>query len=90
MQAESEETPYQVSCPNCKVTFALGTKRCLHCGERLGGKRRATRIELPGAEEDIVIEAEEPGRRGLRISPVTLLWIVLLIGAGVQRACESM
>jgi hypothetical protein len=28
---------YEVRCHHCDCSFAPGTKRCVHCGERLGG-----------------------------------------------------
>jgi hypothetical protein len=30
-------TPYEVRCYRCHCSFAPGTKRCVHCGERIGG-----------------------------------------------------
>ena len=31
---------YEVRCDECLVSFPPGTKKCLHCGERLGKQRR--------------------------------------------------
>lgn len=33
---EGARTPYEVYCYDCRVTFPVGQKRCLHCGGRLG------------------------------------------------------
>ncbi len=32
-------SPYEVRCPGCETSFPVGTKRCLHCGSRIGGVR---------------------------------------------------
>jgi len=34
--AEGAQTPYEVYCYDCRVTFPVEQKRCLHCGGRLG------------------------------------------------------
>lgn len=31
---------YEVRCNPCEVSFPPGTKRCLHCGGRIGGRLR--------------------------------------------------
>ncbi len=31
---------YEVRCDNCTVSFPPGTKKCLHCGGRIGSRRR--------------------------------------------------
>lgn len=35
---EGAQTPYEVYCHACRVTFPVGTRRCLHCGGRLGAR----------------------------------------------------
>ena len=86
-QQDGPRTPFEVFCHNCRVTFAVGTKRCIHCGERLSRTRGGGPThDLPPEVDDLVAEPDRP-KRSLPFSPMTLLWIVLLLGAGVQRAC---
>jgi hypothetical protein len=91
-------SPFEVLCHDCHVTFALGTKQCLHCGGRLaprGDTRPIARPDLAellepiGAPETVIVEEETRGRWRLPISPVTLLWLVLIAGSVAQRACQS-
>ena len=87
-QQDGPGTPFEVFCHNCRVTFAAGTKHCVHCGERLSRTRGdGPTLELPPDVEDLVVAEDRP-KRSLPVSPMTLLWIVLLLGAGVQRACS--
>lgn len=37
---------YEIRCGNCQVSFPPGTKKCIHCGGRLGG-RTASRPPTP-------------------------------------------
>jgi hypothetical protein len=34
-RVEGAQTPYEVYCFDCRVTFPVGTRRCLHCGSPL-------------------------------------------------------
>jgi len=42
-------TPYEVRCYRCQCSFAPGTKRCVHCGERIGGSPLGFGATLEGA-----------------------------------------
>ena len=87
MQQDGPKTPYEVYCPHCRVTFAVGTRRCVHCGGRLGRERFRAAVDLPPGGEDILVE-EEPGRRS-GLSPFTLVWVALLLAGYFYRACTS-
>ena len=90
MEAEAPQTPYQVYCAQCRVTFPAGSKRCLHCGGRLSRDRTPQSAALP-IPMDVLeeIPEEEVSKRSSRISPVSVLWIVAAIGVALQRACSS-
>jgi hypothetical protein len=90
MQAEGPRTPYEISCSRCLVTFPVGTKRCLHCGGRLTREGARQSIVFP-PPTDIPEELpeEESSKRGSRISPISVLWIVAALGVAIQRACAS-
>ena len=97
-QQDGPRTPFEVFCNQCRVTFAAGTKNCVHCGARLSRTRTRRRLgfspfgsdETPaGAPDPYQPEPmeEEPTKRSLPVSPMTLLWVIILLGAGLQRAC---
>lgn len=87
-RAEGPQTPFEVYCYHCKATFALGTRRCVHCGRPLG--RRAGR---PGPDErPEPLEAAEEGiaepSLARRIGG-TSLWVLIAIAAAASRLCAE-
>jgi hypothetical protein len=89
---------YEVRCDHCDVSFPPGTKRCIHCGERIGRPRL-----LPGAGESMPsFEGGEPfpeahdadeaegqsSGRFLRIG-FTLVWLLLAFASAAVRACQE-
>jgi hypothetical protein len=93
MQAESTDTPYEVRCHECRVTFPVGTRRCIHCGERLGRARPrfipTPHGELPWeSEEEEVAGEEAPAGRRRFLSPFTLMWLLAAVAASLYRSCE--
>ena len=86
MLADGPQTPYEVFCHTCRVTFPVGTKACLHCGGRLARNRVRVEVAAPPTVEDVLEEANLP-RRGAGFSPTTLVWVALLIFGALYRAC---
>jgi hypothetical protein len=86
MDASSPGTPYEVNCEHCRVSFALGTRRCLHCGEALGRKPRKLLIPVPPGHEEVLVEEDLPNKRG-GFSPLTFVWLLLLLGGYLYRSC---
>jgi hypothetical protein len=86
MQEAGPQSPYEVYCNHCRVSAPLGARVCLHCGGRLVGQRGA-RIATGSRslEEEEALDAA-PRRFGAA-SPVTALWILLLIGGSLYRLC---
>jgi hypothetical protein len=80
--------PIEVYCNRCRVTFPLGSKRCIHCGGPLSRERGGPGIEIGPATEEALLE-EEPVTRRSPFSPLTLVWIALLVGAYVTRMCAG-
>ncbi len=90
MQTEDPRTPYEVYCNRCRVSFAPGTKRCIHCGDRLARSRVQPELLLPPTlEATQELAEEEISRRGSRFSPISILWIVAALAVGIQRACAT-
>jgi hypothetical protein len=86
---------YQVRCQLCNVTFPVGTKRCIHCGEKIGKP-----LFLPVADPDDmpilqeaeplegVEEGEARGGRFLRVG-FTLVWLILAFVSAAVRSCQD-
>jgi hypothetical protein len=87
MQQDGPETPYEVYCARCRVTFPVGTKYCVHCGGRIGRERFRPTLELPPGTDEIHVEDDLQKRSGL--SPFTLVWLLLLLGGYLYRSCAS-
>lgn len=85
-KAQASQAPYEVYCNRCRVTHPVGSKRCLHCGGPLTPHRSGQLLEVPPTAEEVV-EEEMPGRSGF--SPLTLIWVVLLIAGYLYRACAG-
>lgn len=88
MQQDGPHTPYEVYCHRCHVTFPVGTKRCVHCGGRLGRDRLRPELELPPGAEDLAAHEATVGRRS-GLSPFTLVWVALLLAGYLYRACAG-
>ena len=90
MQTPGPRTPHEVYCNRCRVSFAPGTKRCIHCGDRLARSRVQPELLLPPPfEAPPELAEEEISRRGSRFSPISILWIVAALAVGIQRACAT-
>ncbi len=90
MQA-SAPAPFEVYCDRCRVTFPVGTRRCIHCGGRTGSstQKLGMRFEPMREPEEAPAELEpEPARRRF-VSPLTLVWIVLIAAGYLVRACSG-
>jgi len=97
---QRHQTPtsaFEVWCNHCQTSFAAGTKRCIHCGERLsrGRQRRAFRVPqldgevaLPPEIDDVLIEDDLPKKKS-PISPLTLVWIAVLLGGYLFQLCAQ-
>lgn len=97
---EGPQTPFEVYCYHCHVTFAAGTRRCVHCGARLGGRPGPPELfappgaggapgpgGAPGAGGDLAEDAPELSL-GRRLGG-TSLWVLLALGAVLVRMCAE-
>jgi hypothetical protein len=80
--------PIEVYCNHCRVTFPMGSKRCIHCGGPLSRERGTPGVDLGSATPEVFPEEEVPTRRS-PFSPLTLVWIALLLGAYLTRMCAE-
>lgn len=88
---EGARTPYEVYCHNCRVSFPVGTRRCIHCGGRIGQRRLAAvpgpiqTQPQPEIGDEEAIGEPSIGRRLGTLS----LWMLVAIGAAIYRACAE-
>lgn len=88
MQAQGPQTPYEVFCPRCNVTFPVGARHCLHCGGRLS-RERGQSITAPPSFEERDVPLEDEGPRMSRFSPVAFFWVLLFVAGTIYRACAG-
>jgi len=86
-------TPFESWCPRCKVTWAPGTRSCVHCGGRVAESRTTLASDPFGAEPgraDAPPRAEDaaprPAMRPLRVGLATL-WLIVAVAGAVVRHC---
>ena len=86
---EGAQTPYEIYCDNCHTSFAVGTRTCVHCGNRLGRTRRGPTAAgpmpdsyLPEEEEEEAVSLSVARRMG-----GLGIWILLALGATLMRLC---
>jgi ribosomal protein L37E len=87
----SQPTSFEVYCDRCRVSLPVGTRRCIHCGgptSRSRAERTPGRAPVPEPESVEPELDEEIGRRRF-VSPLTLVWIVLIAVGYLVRACSG-
>jgi hypothetical protein len=85
LETPPQSTLYEVRCYQCRCSFAPGTKRCLHCGGKLGPPPELPFGRAPlDAPADASAEGEEiPVPSFAR----AVLWVV---SAGVAIALSAL
>jgi len=95
--AEGPQTPYEVYCYHCRVTFPAQARRCVHCGQRLSGREAApaTGAEVRAQPDRLgppLDAAEEEGDesvRTLRRFGVPAVWALVAVSAVLANLCEG-
>ncbi len=86
-----QSAAFEVRCDRCRVTFPLGTRRCIHCGGPTTTSRGDPRLRLEPAGEPEAVAAEveqEPTPRRF-LSPSTLAWVAVIAAGYLYRACAG-
>ena len=85
------QTPYEVYCYECRVTFPVGTRRCVHCGRPIlsGPLGHGPLPLVPGAAPDAGEELELPPQLSARKLGGMSLWVLLALGAALSRFCAG-
>lgn len=91
------QSSFEVRCENCAVTFPVGTRECIHCGQRIGrpmlpralfGTPPDEEADFPEFPAEEVEEAESTRGRGFRFG-VTALWLVAALFSALIRVCQD-
>ena len=84
------QTPYEVRCESCQTTFPVGTRRCVHCGSRLGRRPRPVGPRGPFMEGayEAEEESEESGGSVIRAA-LWALSVGLAILGSMFRVCQG-
>jgi hypothetical protein len=84
---------FEVRCTQCGAGFAIGTRRCVHCGGRLAKNGSATSpaygLPEPGVE-DVDAADETPaegGRGGLMSLLPGLAMAAVVVVTSIMRSC---
>ena len=100
MVVTHESPKFEVRCHHCDVSFPVGTRTCIHCGERIGrpallrlGRDPEVEFgeldELQPVEEATSAEEYEPPRGRLIRVGVTLVWVVVALLSAMARSCQE-
>jgi hypothetical protein len=86
------QTPYEVYCYSCRVTFPVGTRTCVHCGRPIGAPTLASGALPIGprstAPEDAMEEGADPLSMARRLGGVSL-WVLIAVAAAISRFCSG-
>ena len=79
------QTPFEVYCYECRVTFPVGTRSCVHCGRPIGPPP-GVRVSNPLAPDGDAGEPPEALSAARRFGGLSL-WVLLALGAALSRLC---
>lgn len=81
------QTPYEVYCYECRVTFPLGTRSCVHCGRPIGAPP-GVGVPNPLLPAGDAVETPDPLSTARRVGGLSL-WVLLALGAALSRLCAG-
>jgi hypothetical protein len=81
------QTPYEVYCYECRVTFPVGTRSCVHCGRPIGAPP-GVRLPSPLVPAGDGVEAPDTLSSVRRLGGLSL-WVLLALGAALSRLCAG-
>jgi hypothetical protein len=86
---------WEVRCPRCRVSFPLGTRRCMHCGGATVSPqvdeafRRGPELPMGNeTEADSDEEAVVVARRGVGRG-AAVLWLAVAVAVSIYRSCTG-
>jgi hypothetical protein len=92
-RVEGAQTPYEVYCFHCRVTYPVEARRCLHCGGPLFGHgERAGAGPLGAPGPGLPVPAGEDAEEGpvlmVRRFGGLAIWAIVALGAVLQSVCH--
>jgi hypothetical protein len=87
MPSATPANPYEVYCTRCNVSFPVGTRVCVHCGQPIG--RAAAAARALGAPRPLDDEpSEDLPTRSVAFSPMTFVWLLAAAATVIYRSCQ--
>jgi len=87
MRGTTPANPYEVYCTHCSVSFPVGTRVCMHCGQPIGRVAvAAAALRGPGPIDDD--PQEELPTRSMAFSPMTFVWLLAAVATVIYRSCQ--
>jgi hypothetical protein len=83
-RVEGPQTPYEVYCYHCRVTFPKETRQCLHCGGRLG---ETATVVFPGKTAPAASGEAEEVPPWVRRFGALGIWGLIAVSAVVSNLC---
>ena len=76
----------EVRCAGCGAGFAVGTRRCISCGQELGSRPGSSLLLAPG-----VPDADEPDTQNTWLMNLlsALVMLALVTASALLRACGN-
>lgn len=100
-RVEGPQTPYEVYCYRCRVSFPAEARRCMHCGERLSASGEAPSLAVAaGVPESPRLPTRSPGPipareeeeesvLAVRRFGVPAVWALVALSAILSNLCEG-
>jgi hypothetical protein len=94
-RVQGAQTPYEVYCFRCRVTFPVEARRCLHCGGRLyaPGERAVAgadpALHGPALPPPASEEAEEGAALTVRRFGGLAIWALVALSAILNSLCRG-
>jgi hypothetical protein len=94
-RVEGAQTPYEVYCFRCRVTFPAEARRCLHCGGRLfaAGERAVVggdpALQVPGLPAPAGEETSEGPALAVRRFGGLAIWGLVALSAILNSLCRG-
>jgi hypothetical protein len=89
-RVEGPQTPFEVYCYECQSTFAVGTRRCVHCGRPLARQGSRPRLEAKPEALETAVEEELGAEPSIaRRIGGTSLWVLVALAAAASRLCAE-
>src|SRR5262245_988947 len=92
-RVEGARTPYEVYCFRCRVTFPIGSRRCLHCGGPLfaAGERTAVGAPIAPAAGPAApdADADDGAIAVARRFGGLAVWALVALAAVLQSLCRG-